>query len=135
LGADAGNASLQEPSDPAPVVIGSHVKITGNLEATGKVLIEGEVFGEVRAPSVAVDKTGRITGGIVADQVVVSGTVLGSIRGKHVVIESSSSIEGDVFHESVFIEEGASFQGRLHRSKAVTRTPTSYSSNGATDEV
>ncbi len=110
------------------------MKITGNIETTNKVLIEGEVLGEVRSPSVSVDKMGRITGGIVAEEVVVSGTVLGSIRGKRVLLESSSRVEGDVFHDSIFIEEGATFQGRLHRlSRGVIRDPAPYSSDVARD--
>ena len=63
-------------------VITSDLKITGDVEITNKLLIEGEVLGEVRGSAVVVDKLGRVTGGIVAEEVVVSGVVLGSIRAK-----------------------------------------------------
>jgi cytoskeletal protein CcmA (bactofilin family) len=47
-------------------VITSDLKITGNVETTNKLLIEGEVLGEVRGSTVVIDKKGRVTGGIVA---------------------------------------------------------------------
>jgi len=112
----APDAATHELRTRALAVIGPDMKITGNVETTNKLLIAGEVLGEVRGSAVFVDKLGRITGGIVAEEVVVSGVVLGSIRGRHVILESSSRVEGDVFHESLLIVEGAAFQGRLHRS-------------------
>ena len=63
-------------------VITSDLKITGDVETTNKLLIEGEVLGEVRGSAVVVDTLGRVTGGIVAEEVVVSGVVLASIRAK-----------------------------------------------------
>lgn len=108
-------------------VITSDLKITGDVETTNKLLIEGEVLGEVRGSAVVVDKLGRVTGGIVAEEVVVSGVVLGSIRGKRVLLQSSSRVEGDIYHELLLIEEGASFQGRLHRSMHATREPAPFS--------
>ena len=118
----AAHAATHELRPKALAVIGSDTKITGSIETTNKILIEGEVLGDVRGSAVFVNKLGRITGGIVAEEVVVSGVVLGSIRGRHVLLESSSHVEGDVFHESLLIVEGAAFQERLHRSVR-TRSP------------
>jgi cytoskeletal protein CcmA (bactofilin family) len=69
-------------------------------------------LGEIRGSTVVIDELGRVTGGIVAEEVVVSGVVLGSIWGKRVLLRASSHVEGDVFHGSLLIEEGASFQGQ-----------------------
>jgi cytoskeletal protein CcmA (bactofilin family) len=66
------------------------------VETVGKLLIEGEVQGEVHGSAVVIGKKGRITGTIVAEEIVVSGLVLGSIRGKPIVLQSSSRVEGDV---------------------------------------
>jgi cytoskeletal protein CcmA (bactofilin family) len=107
--------------------ITSDLKITGNVETTNKLLIEGEVLGEVRGSTVVIDKKGRVTGGIVAEEVVVSGVVLGSIQGKRVHLQYTSHVEGDIFHASLLIEEGASFQGQLHRSMRTTRGPAPFS--------
>ena len=101
----APDAATHELRTRALAVIGPDMKITGNVETTNKLLIAGEVLGEVRGSAVFVDKLGRITGGIVAEEVVVSGVVLGSIRGRHVILESSSHVEGDVFHE-IFADRG-----------------------------
>jgi hypothetical protein len=78
-------------------VITSDLKITGNVETTNKLLIEGEVLGEVRGSTVVIDKKGRVTGGIVAEEVVVSGVVLGSIQGKRVHLQYTSHLRATFF--------------------------------------
>ncbi len=127
----APDASTVAPGTNTLAVIGSDVKITGNVETINMLLIEGDVLGEVRGSAVVVDESGCVTGGIFAEEVVVRGVVLGSIHGKRVLIQSSSCVEGDVFHESLLIEEGATFQGRLHRSMGATRDPAPFSRDDA----
>src|ERR1700730_2032692 len=78
-------------------VITSDLKITGNVETTNKLLIEGEVLGEVRGSTVVIDKKGRVNGGIVAEEVVVSGVVLGSIQGKRVHLQYTSHSRATFF--------------------------------------
>ena len=109
----AGMSSDDEPN-PAPTVIGPNSKFTGDLETKGQLQIDGEVHGEIRGSTVVIGTTGRVTGGIVAEEIVVTGQLMGSIRGKRVLLQAACRVEADIFHEQLVIEEGAAFEGRLH---------------------
>jgi cytoskeletal protein CcmA (bactofilin family) len=97
-------------------VLGPDLTITGNIIAKGEAKIDGEIHGDVHGTYVIVGAQGRITGGIIAEEIVVGGQVMGSIRGTHVMLQSSSQVEADISYESLVIEQGASFEGRSQRS-------------------
>ena len=117
LGAPRVDISSADQRDIPSTVIGPDSKFTGDLETKGQLQIDGEVHGEIRCAAVVIGMTGRVTGGIVAEKIDISGHVMGSIRGKRVLLQSASRVEGDIFHEQLVIEEGAAFEGRLHRSQ------------------
>jgi cytoskeletal protein CcmA (bactofilin family) len=109
------------PAQPARAsgvtsIIGADLKVTGNLESTGEVWIEGEVQGDIRAGRILVGAEATITGALVADEIVIGGNVQGSIRGNKVTFQSASHIEGDVYHRSLAVEQGAYFEGKSRRA-------------------
>jgi cytoskeletal protein CcmA (bactofilin family) len=104
-------------------VLGPDLTITGNIIAKGEAQIDGEIHGDVHGTYVIVGAKGRITGGIVAEEIVVCGQVMGSIRATHVMLQASSHVEADISYESLVIERDASFEGRSQR----LHTPTSDS--------
>jgi len=97
-------------------VIGPDLTVTGNLESSGEVQIEGDVQGDIHAERIVVGDQGRIIGDLVADEIVIGGAVQGSIRGNSVTFQGASHIEGDVFHRKLAIEQGAYFEGKSRRS-------------------
>ena len=97
-------------------VIGADLLITGNLETTGEVRIEGELQGDVRASRVVIGEQAVVTGALVAEEIVIAGNVQGSIRGNNVTFQAASHIEADVYHRSLAIEQGAYFEGKSRRS-------------------
>ena len=121
LGAPLAGMSSDNQRDITPTVIGPDSTFTGDLETKGQLQIDGAVHGEIRGSAVVIGMTGRVTGGIVAEEIDISGHVMGSIRGKRVLLQSASRVEGDIFHEQLVIEEGAAFEGRLHRSQSHPR--------------
>jgi len=106
----------RRPASGMVSVIGPDLTITGNLETSGEVRIEGDVQGDVRAGRLVVGEQGRIIGDLVADEVVIGGSVQGSIRGNSVTFQSASHIEGEVYHRRLAIEQGAYFEGKSRRS-------------------
>jgi cytoskeletal protein CcmA (bactofilin family) len=97
-------------------VIGADLLITGNLETTGEIRIEGELQGDVRAGRIVVGDQAVVTGVLVAEEIVIGGNVQGSIRGDKVTFQAASHIEADVYHRSLAIEQGAYFEGKSRRS-------------------
>ena len=93
-------------------VLGPDLTITGNIIAKSEAQIDGEIHGDVHGTYVIVGAKGRITGGIIAEEIVVCGQVMGSIRGTHVMLQASSHVEADISYDSLVIEQGAAFEGR-----------------------
>jgi cytoskeletal protein CcmA (bactofilin family) len=107
-------------------VIGPDLAITGNLETTGAVQIEGDILGDVQAGRIVIGQQGRVVGDLLADEIVIGGAVQGSVRGNSVTFQGASHVEGDVYHRKLAIEQGAYFEGKSRRSDdpmAVPRSP------------
>ncbi|HWA92789.1 MAG TPA: polymer-forming cytoskeletal protein [Rhizomicrobium sp.] len=102
-----------QPSSGAPSVsvISKALKITGQLESTEDIQIEGEVEGDVRANSVSVGPNARIKGTVRGEQVQLSGAVDGKIEAKKVVLTRTAKMSGDVIHQDITIESGAFIDG------------------------
>ena len=88
-------------------VISKALKITGQLESTENVRIEGEVEGDIRAVNVKVGSNAKVKGNVYGDEVELAGTVTGKIEAKKVVLTRTAHMSGDVIHQDITIESGA----------------------------
>ncbi len=117
------------PVDGSLSVIGSGMKITGDIETTGAVKIDGIIEGCIRgAKQVILGRTGAIHGDVLADEAVLAGTVVGSVAtAERVEIQSSCSIQGDVQTKSIVVLEGGVINGtvRMEAASAARLTPAS----------
>lgn len=94
-------------------VLGSDTVITGDIEASVDLHVDGRVTGDITCASLVLGADSEITGAIKAETVRVSGTVRGTIAARVVVIMASAKIEGDVAYDSLTVEQGARIDGRL----------------------
>lgn len=92
-------------------VISRALKITGQLESTENIQIDGEVEGDVRGVCVKVGNNAKVKGAVYGDEVELSGTVEGKIEAKKVVLTSSAHMSGDVIHQDITIQSGAYIAG------------------------
>src|ERR1700722_4924258 len=88
-------------------VISRALKITGQLESTENIQIDGEIEGDVRAVTVKVGSNAKVKGSVYGDEVELAGTVDGKIEAKKVVLTSSAKMTGDVIHQDITIHSGA----------------------------
>ena len=96
---------------PSVSVISKALKITGQLESTEDIQIEGEVEGDVRAVSVKVGPGAKVKGTVRGDEVQLSGQVDGKIEAKKVTLTRTARMTGDVVHQDITIESGAFIDG------------------------
>ena len=94
-------------------VISRALKITGQLESSEDIQIEGQVEGDVRALMVRVGAGAKVHGTVSGEEVELSGTVDGKIEAKKVVLTSSAHMTGDVIHQDISIQSGAYIAGHL----------------------
>ena len=107
------------PSTPAPArapnstpsVIIKALKITGQLESSEDIQIDGDVDGDIRGVSVKVGNGATIKGTVYGEAVELAGTVNGKIEAKHVLLTKTARMSGDVSHQDIQIESGAYIDG------------------------
>jgi cytoskeletal protein CcmA (bactofilin family) len=122
--ADAAEDNVVEAH--APSVIGAGISITGNIEATDDLHVEGKVTGDVRCATLMLGERSLIKGSIYASRVHAAGTVEGSIETGDLAVEASARIAGDVTYTRVRIAAGGIVQGQMkHKSAPEEESDTS----------
>ncbi len=112
------------------VNIGTSVVITGELNGSEDLTIEGQVDGkiELRQHMLTIGPHGKINAQVAAKSVVVMGVVHGKITAtERITIRKSGSVEGDLSAPRVVIEEGAHFRGGIDMQSWPASTDTTGS--------
>ena len=100
----------------APSIISADLTVTGTLNSTGDLQIDGIVEGDVRSLGLVIGERAEIHGEILAEEVTVRGKVVGRIRARKVQLSATSHVEGDILHEAFTVEAGAFFEGNCRHS-------------------
>ncbi len=103
-------------SGTAPSIISADLTVTGTLNSTGDMQIDGIVEGDVRSMGLVIGERAEIHGEIWAEDVTVRGKVIGRIRARKVLLAATSHVEGDILHEAFAVEAGAFFEGNCRHS-------------------
>lgn len=115
----------------APSIIGSDVKIVGNVTTPGELQLDGIVEGDINCGALTMGEHGQITGTIKSDNVVIRGKVEGTIISRTVRLEKTCKVIGDVKHETVSVEAGAFVQGKfIHADASARSSSTKTESKG-----
>lgn len=110
------NGRQVAPTRPAaPSILGSDLKIEGDIVSQGEVHISGSVKGDVVARKLTLDEGGSITGTVEVDVAVIAGNLAGRLTATSVVFASSARVVADVTHVSLSVDQGAVFEGFSRR--------------------
>jgi cytoskeletal protein CcmA (bactofilin family) len=120
------SSALRQPRSAAaaggksaiPSLLGSDLRITGDISSSGEVQVDGRVEGDIIADCLVVSETGVVDGAIAANSVRVLGTVNGPITAGSVKLGRSARVTGDILHQTLSVEEGAFVSGHCRRSDA-----------------
>lgn len=107
----ASNASRSSIEGTGPSIISKALKITGQLESSEDVQIDGNVEGDIRALSVKIGSGAVVKGCVYGEAVELSGAVEGKIEAKKVVLTETARMSGDVIHQDIQINSGAFIDG------------------------
>jgi cytoskeletal protein CcmA (bactofilin family) len=117
------NADQRDKSDRAQMsVIGADITITGNIEASVDLHIEGRVQGDVRCATLILGESSSVNGSIFADRVRVSGIVDGAIETKDLAVEATARVTGDITYDRLRVANGGMLEGQMKR-KAAEESP------------
>jgi cytoskeletal protein CcmA (bactofilin family) len=115
---------LGKSDRPQMSVIGADITITGNIEASVDLHIEGRVIGDVRCATLILGESSKISGGIQAARVRVAGTVEGSIETRDLAVEASANVKGEITYGRLRVASGASIEGTLKCNPPVEAADT-----------
>src|SRR5205809_7768632 len=101
-------------------IIGTGMRVVGDITAEGVVKIEGTVVGTVRAGrQVLVGKGGEVEGDVISREAIIGGEVRGSIRAdERIEIQSTSVVHGDIAAKSLLVQEGGEINGVVRLGEA-----------------
>lgn len=97
-------------------LIGSKIRIKGELYGEEDILIQGRVEGtiEVKENNLTVGADGYVSADSQAKEIIVEGEVRGDLTGEEkVIIKSTSNVHGNIVAPRVSLEEGAKFKGMI----------------------
>jgi cytoskeletal protein CcmA (bactofilin family) len=96
--------------------IGSSVIVTGDVNSTEDLVIDGEVHGTIRIGdhNLTIGSGSTVVADLAARAVVISGTVKGNVKGAtRVELKSSAKVEGDITAPKLVLEDGATLSGKV----------------------
>ncbi|OGM89173.1 hypothetical protein A3J77_00635 [Candidatus Wolfebacteria bacterium RBG_13_41_7] len=98
----------------AETIIGPSVKVKGNFQGEGNIIIEGTVEGNVKtSQNLLVGNKAKITANVEAGEAKIGGEIMGNIKVKgYLELAATAKILGDIEAAQVSIERGAIFNGK-----------------------
>jgi cytoskeletal protein CcmA (bactofilin family) len=94
-------------------IIGSGIRVTGNIEATDDLHLLGKVEGDVRCATLILGEKSVIRGSVYAERVRAAGTVEGAIETKDLAVEATARLNGDITYSRIRIANGGVIDGRM----------------------
>ena len=95
-------------------VIGSSVKVKGDFNAQGNIIVEGIVEGNLKTiGNLEVGDKAKVTANIEAKEAKIGGQVKGNIKIRGFLeITAAARITGDIEAANISVERGAVFNGK-----------------------
>ena len=96
-------------------IIGRTTRVRGRITGDSDLVVDGTVEGDITVSGdLTIGDGAKATSAVEANAVTIRGELDGDVAAKGIVrIEASAKMRGDIRGESVAIEEGAEFVGRL----------------------
>ena len=103
-----------EQVSSATSIISKGTVLTGDLESSGNVRIEGKVAGNVVSKAKAIlGQSSEVTGDVIAQNADLEGEIRGNIRvSETLTLKPTAVIHGDIVTNKLIVEAGARFNGQ-----------------------
>jgi cytoskeletal protein CcmA (bactofilin family) len=128
----------QAPSTKGQALIGSSIKIEGNLLGGEDLLVEGQIDGKIELDqhNVTIGSNGRIKADIHGRSIIVMGEVKGNLYGsEQIVLRKSSKVRGSLFAARVSLEDGSDFKGSIDMTSKPAAEAKPFQKDTAAEEA
>lgn len=99
----------------AETIIGPSIKVKGNFQGKGSIVVEGMVEGSLKTEAdLFVGEEAKVVANIESTDATIHGEVHGNIKNKgYLAIGKNAKIFGDIQYVELSVEKGAIIQGAL----------------------
>jgi len=106
-------------SEASLSIIAAGMRITGDVETTGTLKIDGRIDGSVTgARQLLLGRGGAIHGNVRAGEVVIGGVVDGAITAdERLELQGTAVVNGDIDTKSILVLEGARINGTVRMNE------------------
>jgi len=107
--------SKLEKFKDAETIIGPSIKVKGNFQGQGDIIIEGSLEGSLKTETnLFIGNQAKVVANVESKDAIVNGEVRGNIKAKgYLAIGGTARIFGDIQYNSISVEKGASINGQL----------------------
>lgn len=125
--------TLEISQNEISTIIGEGFVFIGEVRGTSVIRIEGKIIGNVHVENgVILGEKGNIEGDIHTKSAIIFGTIKGNVKSSQLEIKKTGLINGDISTDTLEIELGAQYNGKLNmrRQQVVSETTVQ-----TTDEI
>lgn len=100
-------------------LIGEDTKITGDLQFSGGLRIDGEITGNITESTInpstlIISEHGHVEGSITASKLIINGRVTGPVKATQFIeLQAKAQVAGDVNYKALEMHTGAVVEGKL----------------------
>ncbi len=99
-------------------IIGEGYTITGELQGSSVIRIEGKIIGDINvSEGVVLGENGIVEGNIITKSAIIYGRINGNINATQLEIKKTGLVNGDITTDTLEIELGAKYNGKLNMKK------------------
>jgi cytoskeletal protein CcmA (bactofilin family) len=128
---------MPQPQKEMGTLIGSKVKVKGEIRGEGSLTVQGQVDGTISFSTgeVMVDQGGKVKADVEARVVQIQGEVTGTVSCTELIaLRSTADAKGTLRAPRIVLEDGCKFTGDLDTESTETVQASSKSSSKRNDQ-
>ncbi len=99
----------------AETIIGASVKVKGNFQGQGNIIVEGALEGSLKTnANLYIGEKAQVVANIEARTAIINGELRGNVKARgYLAIGETAKIFGDVHYGEISVDKGAVINGQL----------------------
>lgn len=99
----------------AETIIGASIKVKGNFQGQGNIIIEGTLEGSLKTnANLFIGEKAKVTANIEAKDAIINGELKGNIKTRgYLALGANAKIFGDIQYNELSVDKGAIINGQL----------------------
>jgi len=99
----------------AETIIGASIKVKGNFQGQGNIIIEGAVEGSLKTEAnLFIGETAKVLANVESKDAIINGEVRGNVKAKnYLALGETAKIFGDIQYGEISVAKGAVINGQL----------------------